>query len=278
MSTLQESGARTLEALGQLKGAEHVPAEYLDFRTALLRAQLAACERLRDTSANAAVNLPLRAGVLRYDPDVLADVLAQTADSPGIPQATTEVIRKLLGHSHMLSDIADAAMFAPAERLPALSAKTCIDREALLFFGRAIGAPYASAAVHSPAAPPTTGSSHTGCPCCGSAPGLAMLCGDPCQRVLICSLCARQWPSPRLQCPFCARESVLETVADQADPSRWIDACTACRQYLKVIDARRPGESDAQVRPLVESVALLYLDVIAENEGCHRSLPYVAIR
>jgi formate dehydrogenase maturation protein FdhE len=65
-------------------------------------------------------------------------------------------------------------------------------------------------------------------------------------------------------------------VAAETDP-RWIEACGACRLYLKVSDERKLPES-ATVVPLVESAATLDLDIIAEHHGWCTAAPYAALR
>ena len=58
---------------------------------------------------------------------------------------------------------------------------------------------------------------------------------------------------------------------------RWIETCQSCNRYLKTIDERKLPEGE-EIIPVVEATATLYLDLIAEQEGCRSGEPYVAIR
>ncbi len=262
----------TLQALERLEGAPQVPPGYLAFRMALCRAQQAACERL----VTPVVSLPLRAGMLHYDPSVLAGVIAAAADCPGMAAESAAQLRHLAAQPLLLPALAEAAMFGPGtEGLATFSENTGVDQEALLFHGRACGAPYAFVAVRSSAAGDVGAAPESGlCPYCGTVPGLSLVRGEPPRRFLICSLCGRDWEFPSMQCPFCTHKGALETIQDQGRPGRFIEGCGGCRRYLKVIQA--PGSEGEALFPLAESVALLYLDVIAENEGYTRGVPYVA--
>ena len=82
---------------------------------------------------------------------------------------------------------------------------------------------------------------------------------------------------PRLQCPFCDAENQVRMISPGPDAPRWVESCAACKSYLKMVDERKlPAETE--VIPLVEEVATLYLDFIAEKQGCRPTLPYVAMR
>jgi FdhE protein len=95
---------------------------------------------------------------------------------------------------------------------------------------------------------------------------------------LHCGLCGTSWPFARLVCPFCGNEdpAKLSRLAVADDDRRWLEACEACRHYLKTVDRRRlPG--DATFIPLVEEIAGLHLDLIAEREGYAAKPPYAAL-
>jgi FdhE protein len=154
-----------------------------------------------------------------------------------------------------------------------------VSAELVGFVGRLLAAPFVRHVVlqrspHESAASASEGT----CPACGSTPGLASLRPDDGGRVLHCSLCGHAWPFGRLDCPFCtdSDESTLIRLEIPGDEARWIEACDRCRHYLKVIDRRRLTERHEFI-PLVEEVAGLYLDLVAEGEGYLRKPPYASI-
>jgi formate dehydrogenase maturation protein FdhE len=62
----------------------------------------------------------------------------------------------------------------------------------------------------------------------------------------------------------------------EADP-RWVEMCGQCRGYLKTVDEHRlPGAE--RIIALAEAMATLYLDLLAEKEGCTTAPPYSALQ
>jgi len=155
-----------------------------------------------------------------------------------------------------------------------------VPAELLLFVARIVAAPFVTAAAirieQSGAQPP---GSDGYCPLCGSPPSLAELRAGDGSRVLHCSLCGHRFEFARLVCPFCGvdDQSALGTLTVDAEQARWIETCDRCRHYLKTIDGRRLPEVQQPI-PLVEEVARMYLDLLAEREGFHRSAPLAALR
>jgi len=272
MNAAHECWRRNLEGLERLGRVGHVPPEYLALRVALYRAQTAVYDALAgDTPAP----MPLQAGTLRFDPAAMARILASAAASLDSDTPAARDLARLIAGPAELPALAGAAMFGPGwSRLKELAAKYAVSEETALFFGRACGAPYVCKAVAQSAE--MTGDNNDACPYCGSPPGLALLQGEDGHRVLVCVLCGRKRAFPRMKCPFCGKEGVLETIRDADTTARWIEGCGTCGGYLKAMDARTAGASDP-VLPLVESVATLYLDLIAEKEGFRRGMPYVAL-
>ncbi len=109
------------------------------------------------------------------------------------------------------------------------------------------------------------------CPICGSIPSLSLLKDEVGKRYLLCSYCGYQWRVDRLFCPFCNnmdQESLHYLFAEGEEAYR-IDLCDKCHQYIKTIDYRNLAESD----PVVEDLASLHLDLLANEKGYKRPVP-----
>ena len=266
---------RVLTGFEALRELPHVPGDYLSFRVSLYRAQLAAFDALRMESAP---RPPLSKDTLSLDSSGLSKFLEGLAASLAEGSPAAAELKKLNGRVEILADMVRAAVFGPdLETLLRLSREAEVAEDTLLFFGRAAGAPYVSKILWS--APDDSFDIATDarpCPFCGSAPGLSIIRGETGRRFLACSLCGREWEYPRLNCPFCGEQGTLEIIKESEGAQRWIESCGSCRGYIKISDERKLGQ--AGLIPLLESVSTLYLDFIAEKQGCKRSLPYVAMR
>jgi len=173
----------------------------------------------------------------------------------------------------------EAAIGRDEEDAARLAGRLEVSADLVVFVGRLLAAPFVRHAVFARSRQGAgTSASEGTCPGCGSTPGLASLRADDGGRVLHCSLCGHAWPFGRLDCPFCTGgdESALTKLEVADDDARWIEACDRCRHYLKVIDRRRLDERRGFI-PLVEEVAGLYLDLVAEGEGYLRKPPYAAV-
>jgi formate dehydrogenase maturation protein FdhE len=180
----------------------------------------------------------------------------------------------------LLDELTRAAALAPDEQsLHSLARQWQVSAPLLLFLGRLLAAPFLAQAARAvrqpePASPESVG----WCPVCGSTPALASLDAEDGGRLLHCSLCGRSWPFARLVCPFCGNEdqsSLTRLVIDGQD-ARWIEACQGCMHYLKTVDLRRLAGPEPFI-PLVEEVAGLYLDLVAQREGYAAKPPYAAV-
>jgi FdhE protein len=106
------------------------------------------------------------------------------------------------------------------------------------------------------------------CPICASLPSLSLLKEEVGKRYLLCSYCGYQWRIDRLFCPFCNnkdQESLHYLFAEGEEAYR-IDLCDKCHQYIKTIDYRNLAESD----PVLEDLATLHLDILADQKGYKR--------
>lgn len=285
--------AETIGGLEALIGREHVSEDYVRFRIELLKAQTAVLARLAGSDclpppqaagANKAVRTgALDPGELPLDRGLLADLLEaffQSLEKRPQPNPELARLRQVEAEVPELPELlARAAAFGPDPNLLAQFSRTWqIDFETLLLVGRVLAAPFVTEAVRrlkrrDPQPRPSSGH----CPFCGSPPGLAMLRGEAGKRVLGCSLCGETWPLARLRCPFCENEGGLNLLRFEENDPRFIEACDRCPGYLKTVDQRRLPD-DQPVIPLVETVATLYLDLIAEEKGYAKSVPYAALR
>lgn len=265
---------RILKGFEPLKQIPYVPAEYLSFRLALYRAQIEAYDAI---PLGPAKTLPLKPKSLALDAAVLARLFKEVSESLRENLPMRKQLQELAGNSERLPELVEASQFGDLKALERLSSETGVERDALLFFGRAGAAPYASKMVW--AGHKTLSEIHDeigSCPYCGAEPGLSLLRGETGQRFLVCSVCGMDREFPRLKCPFCAKDGAMEIIRESEDAPRWIETCESCRRYLKAIDTRKLGK-DEELIPLLEAIANLYLDLIAEKQGCLRNLSYVAI-
>ncbi|MHC4667588.1 MAG: hypothetical protein ACYTFD_04205 [Planctomycetota bacterium] len=255
------ASAPSLPRLQALLGRPHVSDDYVRFRIALLAAQTA----VRDALARTASAAP------PFDRALLTQLIEQlSAELP------SEDLRRLAAAAAAEPDLLEnparrAAEDPDAAALAALAGRLQISGEALRFFGRALAAPFVAARPS--AAPPEPGR----CPRCGTPPGLAKLRREDGRRILFCSLCGEGWEFARAACPFCRGPDALGRLLGAKDDPRWIETCDACLGYLKTVDERKL-DPDAVVSPLVEATATVHLDLMAEEQGYARGLPYVALR
>jgi FdhE protein len=110
------------------------------------------------------------------------------------------------------------------------------------------------------------------CPWCGGFPFYGDLVEDG-RRRLSCQLCGGAWMAPRLRCPICETwdaKDLVRLLAEEAEEGYFIEACRACRGYLKGVDRRQRWNAGS---PLVEDWASPHLDVYAAREGYWRPTP-----
>lgn len=110
------------------------------------------------------------------------------------------------------------------------------------------------------------------CPWCGGAACYGDLVEDG-RRRLSCYLCGGAWIAPRLRCPFCDTwdsRDLVRLVAEAADEGYFIEACRACRRYLKGVDRRQRWNAAS---PLLEDWGSPHLDLYAQRQGYWRPTP-----
>ncbi len=113
------------------------------------------------------------------------------------------------------------------------------------------------------------------CPWCGGAAAFSDLMEDG-RRRLSCHLCGGAWIAARLRCAFCdtgIASDLVRLVAEELEAGYFIEACRACRGYVKGVDR---GQRRSAGSPLVEDWGSPHLDVYAAREGYRRSTPSLA--
>lgn len=293
-ATRSAEAAAIVERLAGLSNRAYAAPEYVQFRIALLMAQTAVCDALVDSAVPQVSTLARRHGKAKGPPLAAGDVTLDRALLNGLLEDLATALNGHGGDSEVLAHLAAAtaedpdllerlarkAAFGPDEGfLASLCQRLKTNREALLFFGRALAAPFVSEAVRQLKASEADAplESCGSCPYCGSAAGLAKLRREEGRRILFCSLCGESWEFARIACPFCENQGPLEVMSLGTDETRWNETCTQCRHYLKTIDERKLPADEPFV-PLVEATATLYLDLIAEQQDCAPGLPYSAPR
>lgn len=299
---LNHEPARTLAQLEALIGRDGVSTEYVRFRIDLLKGQwavrrafaqaLSAGDELgrtqgaTDTHNRQAVPV-FGEAALALEPGMLASLLELLRAATGKDERQSADVQALLAGVEakpaLLDQLVQRAAFAPdGEQLVLLSERLGASVEALLFFGRALAAPLltelASRANRNAKSDAGSVGPPGRCGLCGSPPGMARLRRDDGKRVLHCSLCDGTRPFGRLECPFCGNRehgTLNYLRAKETDPW-WIETCETCKRYIKVVDERRLA-LDEETIMLVQDVATLHLDLLAEREGYQRRMPYTAL-
>lgn len=281
---------RIAERLAGLFERESVSEDYVRLRIGLFQAQAATLRDLAQLPIEPPSAVPhgqspvLRRENVQFDLASAArlfDALAGVCQRHGNPGPELPRLWSALSNRPVLLDdlMRRVALGPDEEYLASLAGRLDVTPALLLFLGRLLAAPFVTHTAGNLREETAAASASDGsCPLCGSTPGLASLRPDDGGRLLHCSLCGHSWPYGRLECPFCTNpdQSALTRLAVAGEDARWIEACDQCRHYLKVVDRRRLPQGEHFI-PLVEEVASLYLDLVAEKEGYLPKPPYAAV-
>ncbi len=108
------------------------------------------------------------------------------------------------------------------------------------------------------------------CPVCGAQPVVALLREEAhgAKRSLVCGFCLTEWRTGRIECLACGetRFETLSVFRAEELPAARLDACDACRTYVKTIDLTKDGTAV----PIVDDIATLALDLWARERGYRR--------
>jgi FdhE protein len=142
--------------------------------------------------------------------------------------------------------------------------------DAAAFVVEAVVQPFAEQAAAGvrdrPAPPPNTAR----CPICQGRPLVGSLreAGHGARRVLTCARCLAEWDFLRVLCPACGEERFdkLPVFTSETVEHVRIEACDACRLYLKTVDLTKNGLAV----PVVDDLATVALDLWARDQGYSR--------
>ena len=117
------------------------------------------------------------------------------------------------------------------------------------------------------------GYNHMLCPFCNRNASLGILRqqGDGARRNLLCGFCLSEWEFRRIVCPGCGQEDQAKLpvyIAEQF-PHMRVEACDACKIYIKSIDLTKNGLAN----PLVDELASIPLDLWAQERGYAKLRP-----
>ncbi len=105
------------------------------------------------------------------------------------------------------------------------------------------------------------------CPLCAGRPQVGVLRqeGDGAKRALVCALCSTEWNYRRLVCPACGEENVEKLAVYSADEFSHVrvEACDACRSYIKTVNLTKDGRAV----PVVDELATIPLNLWAAEHG-----------
>lgn len=111
------------------------------------------------------------------------------------------------------------------------------------------------------------------CPACGNPPQLSLLreFNTGAKRSLVCALCSSEWEFRRVLCPSCGEQhkDKLPVFTTAEFEQARIEACDACKTYIKCIDLSKDGYAI----PPVDDLATVALDLWAADQGYTRQHP-----
>jgi FdhE protein len=108
------------------------------------------------------------------------------------------------------------------------------------------------------------------CPVCGAWPAFAEVRGIERTRCYRCGRCGGEWGALALCCPYCTmrdHHELVTLVPEGNETAAVIDACTACRGYVKTVSRLQGCQPECV---LVEDLATVALDLAALEHGFTR--------
>jgi FdhE protein len=194
-------------------------------------------------------------------------------DLPILKEGLPEVLRTVESHGPVtLAQEAEKLLQAPDDIVDEMLLTYWHSPSDAQFFAKAFLQPYARWLAESGGRPidRTFDGQENRCPFCGGMPQVSFLqiresTSESGNRDLICATCLTNWPFRRVVCAYCAEERPFKLGyfhTQEYDHVR-IEACDACKRYIKGVDLTRLGFAV----PLVDEVASAALDVWAQQHG-----------
>jgi FdhE protein len=92
--------------------------------------------------------------------------------------------------------------------------------------------------------------------------------GDGGKRFLLCSFCSQEWEFRRILCAQCGedKEQKLAVYVAEQFPHIRVEACEACKYFLRTIDLTKDGNAI----PIVDDLAAIPLSLWAQQKGYTR--------
>jgi formate dehydrogenase maturation protein FdhE len=147
------------------------------------------------------------------------------------------------------------------------------------YLARAVLRPYGEVLAASQVGPePGSEPGPHGCPCCGGPPWIGWLragVGDEApQRFLGCGACGHERLLNRIACAACGETAPakLAVFRSERHPAVRLEACDACRRYVKSIDLT----VDGRAIPEVDDLCSLSMDLWGAEQGYERLEPSLA--
>jgi FdhE protein len=167
-------------------------------------------------------------------------------------------------------DVLEAAINRHGERLTQYAQSAGVDAERFRAVASLLAQPLLHACRRRCASDVAESWARGYCPVCGGWPAFAEVRGVERSRYLRCGDCGGEWESRCLECAFCGtsdHEQLISLVPEREFNGKTIDACNACRGYVKVFTTLR-GSLPAEV--LLNDLATAELDIAAAMQGYRR--------
>jgi FdhE protein len=168
------------------------------------------------------------------------------------------------------SEIFKAALNGDDERLDVLASQIGTESAPLRAVASLLPLPWLQAFRREQAGSMSQAWSAGYCPCCGSWPALAKVCGIERVRYLGCGRCGHSWEAEALNCPYCGmrdHEQLGMLLPQGRAEQNAIEVCKACEGYVKALRTLGPGDPEDA---LIADLSSVELDLAATARGYHR--------
>jgi FdhE protein len=165
----------------------------------------------------------------------------------------------------------NAAIRRDDQRIRALAAERAADPDALSALAELVPVPFLQACGRRWAASLAEAWSQGFCPACAGWPAFAEVRGIDRSRYLRCGRCGADWQTTCLQCPYCNmsdHDQLLTLMPENGSGARTVEACRACRGYVKSFTVLQASPGAVVILEDLESVDL---DIAAVEQGYRRA-------